>query len=199
VDNVEALEFLAVALGSGGQGFHALTYSNGSNRRTKWLPVKDYARFLHVVPELAWEADAELTVCPLMDRGSYRLAADAGVIWTRVESRKAAASLARFRPSPSLVLREGGSVRRVAVWAVRKRLSPMDAEKVGRHLAHKLGTAKKWASTAFTLRPPGGVIRHGRTRPCPVVVEGGSLEAVTMRELCRSLPRRLPDPDAWRK
>lgn len=124
--------------------------------------------------------------------------ADSGACWVRCETGRQVAALESFDPEPTLVIREGGTVRHTAFWMLPRPVNPDDGGKVNRHVAHKLRCAKKWADQ-MSFTPPGAVIREGRAKPLPVVVAGGTGELVTLRALCRTLPREIPDPEGWRK
>jgi hypothetical protein len=192
----EPLALLWSLLGAG-RGFHCFRLNDWDGQQVHlWREVSDRARFEGTVQAHAWTSDLEISARPYCDRGSFRLQADAGCIWARAETGRQAVALAAFPVEPTLVLREGSSPRHTAFWAVRKPLSPEDGEKVNRHLAHRLRTAKKHAAQLF-FAPPGAVIRSGK-RPVPVVVAGGSGEVYGVRRLCLHMPRTIPSPDAWR-
>jgi hypothetical protein len=90
--------------------------------------------------------------------------------------RRQVSALSAFPVEPTLVLREGGTCRHTAFWAVRKPLDPDDSRKVCKHLAHALRTPKKYGDSMW-FAPPGCVIRT-KARPVPVVVAHQSRGAV---------------------
>ena len=188
----DALELLFVAGAAVGPGWHTL---HVPGRDAGWLHTSNRDAFMELVPALGWDG-ATLSILPTRELGDPSWRTNSAVLWARTETRKSAAILRRFKPVPSLVLRDGQTCRYVAVWLIRKPVMPFDAERVNRHIAHRLGCPKKYASAEFTFRPPGGVDRS-KTRPVPVVVAGGTGETYAMREVCRTLPRQIPDPLAW--
>lgn len=182
----------------GSDGFYAIRLTQHDGRRvTAWPGVGRRGWVESICGDFGWRGDIEWSARAYLDRGSRRLMGDTGASWVRAETGHQVAALEAFDPEPSLVLREGGTVRHVAFWFHPRPLGPDAGERLNRHLAHRLRCAKKWAAQ-LDFAPPGSVIREGRARPLPVVVAGGSSDLVTVRELCRTLPRAIPDPDAWR-
>jgi hypothetical protein len=123
----------------------------------------------------------------------------AGVLWARVEGKRQALELLRFRPSPTIVLREGSTSRRTALWALRQPLSGEWLDRANRRVAHKLFAAKKWGVPEFEFHAPGSCLRVGRARPVPVRTEWFDPTALFMaREVVGQL-REAPNPNAWRQ
>lgn len=121
------------------------------------------------------------------------------LLWTRTENKDSARRLERFRPAPSLLLREGDTVRHIAFWLVRRPLTWSQLERANKRIAHNVGAPKKYADPdTFTFPLPGTFLRRGRTRPVPVTVESMSLETHTAKAIVGRL-KDAPDPDAWRK
>lgn len=181
----------------GNGGFYAIRLTQHDGKRvTAWPGVHRRAWIESIVRDFSWNGDLEWSARPYLDRGSRRLMASTGAVWVRTESGRQASALSAFPLEPSLVLREGGSPRHVAFWFMRRELDYEDGVKVNRHLAHALRVPKKWAEQ-MVFAPPGAVIRSGK-RPVQVGVAGGSEELYSMRQLARHLPRRIPDPLAWR-
>lgn len=191
------LRLLWAGLGGNG-GFYAIRLTQHDGKRvTAWPGVDRRQWIAGICEDFGWTGDVEWAARPYMDRGSRRLLAESGAVWARCESGAQVRALEAFDPEPSLVLRDGGTVRHTAFWFLPRPVKSDDGEKLCRHLAHKLRTPKKFAAQ-LVFSPPGAVIRAGRSRPLPVVAAGGTGGLVTVRELCRSLPRVIPDPDAWR-
>lgn len=165
-------------------------------RMTCWPRVGERAWFLALCRDFGWSGDLEVACRPYHDFGSFRLMADSGCVWARCETGKQVDALAAFDCEPTLILRDGSTVRHTAFWSVGRALSPEDGAKVNRHLAHKLRAPKKWAEQLW-LRPPGAVDRSGK-RPVPIVHAGGSGECYSIGRVCRTLPREIPDPNLWR-
>lgn len=182
----------------GDRGFYAIQLTQHDGKRvTAWVPITRRRWIDSICADFGWNGDISWAARPYLDRGSRRLMADTGASWARAESGRQVTALEAFDPEPSLILREGGTVRHTAFWFHERPLDPEVSEKVNRHLAHKLRTPKKYAPQLL-FSPPGAVIREGRSKPLPVVAAGGTGELVTVRALCRTLPREIPSPDAWR-
>jgi hypothetical protein len=192
---VSAEDVLWHALGATGRFAFRLTQHDGK-RVTAWPPARDRRWFLDICRDFGWAGDLVLAARPYLDRGSFRLLADSACVWARCETGKQVRALEAFDVEPTLVLRDGSTVRHTAFWALTRRLPFEDGVKVNRHLAHKLGTAKKHAEQLW-FRPPGSIDRSG-SRAVPIVHAGGSGEDYAVGRVCRTLPRTLPDPDAWR-
>lgn len=123
----------------------------------------------------------------------------AAVLWCRTETKKSAELLRRFRPSPTLVLREGLTCRMTALWSLQVSLTYEWLVRANRRLAHKLFAAKKWGEAEFAFNPPGSCLRVGRSRPVPVHCEFYDPAAVyTARQVVGHL-KDAPDPNAWRE
>lgn len=131
----------------------------------------------------------------------------ATAFWVRVEGTEQNRWLSGFRPEPTLVLREGSSSRRWALWALEHPVRWVGIDRGNRRLAHRMRAPKKWAEPERLWLPaPGCCLRRDRARPVPVVVE--RLEPVTFMPLDvigdrvvdgrrhRALPD-APAADAW--
>lgn len=122
----------------------------------------------------------------------------ARTLWARVEGKKEAEALMRFRPRPTIVLREGSTSRLVALWTLRNPLSYEWLVRANRRIAHKLFASKRWVEPEFAFPVPGSCLRAGRSRPVPVRVEEFRWRVYTPKEVVRAL-KDAPDPDAWRE
>jgi hypothetical protein len=181
----------------GASGFHVFRLGDWEGRTVHlWRPVSDRARFVGTIRAHGWASDLAMCARPYSDRGSFRLEAPVSAVWARTETRRQVSALSAFPVEPTLVLREGGTCRHTAFWALRKPLDPDDSRKVCKHLAHALRTPKKYGDCLW-FAPPGCVIRE-KARPVPVVVAHKSEELYSMRRLARHLPRTIPNADAWR-
>lgn len=96
--------------------------------------------------------------------------AEANVIWARLQTAKHAEALARFRPAPTLVLREGKSPRRTALWALATPLSLDWAERANKRIAHAIGCPKKFGDAEQDFHPPGTTLVLG-AKPVQVWAE----------------------------
>lgn len=119
-------------------------------------------------------------------------------LWAVVEGKEQAAQLARFRPAPGLVLREGASSRRTALWPLRDSWRWADVLKANKRIAYRLRSVQKWSDPDVMVIPaPGSCLRVGRSRPAPVVVEALTLEQYGLLDVVG----RLKDPPEqdWQK
>lgn len=135
----------------------------------------------------------------LRPRRGFGTCGTSRVLWARVEGKKDAQALARFRPAPTLVLREGSTARFVALWELRSELRYEWLLRANRRIAHKLFSPKKWSDAEFVLPAPGSCLRAGRARPVPVRVESFEPLAIYRpRDVVGKL-KEAPDPLAWRE
>lgn len=133
-------------------------------------------------------------------RRGLRLTAQTALCWVVTDSKDAAGRLERFGHPPTLVLREGATVRKTALWLLNR---PVDRERViraNRRLAYALRcpTVKHSDPDSMTLPLPGTFLRNGRTRPVPVVVEALRPVNYTMAQLVGRL-KDPPTADAWKE
>lgn len=157
-----------------------------------------YARTLFMDTVLAKAQDRDVTVSAgLRCREGFGSCDSARVLWARVEGKREAQALARFRPVPSIVLREGSTSRYVALWQLRNPLGYEWLVRANRRIAHKLFAPKKWVAPEFEFAVPGSCLRAGRSRPVPVRVESLSDVVYTPRQVVGAL-KEAPDPAAWR-
>lgn len=153
-------------------------------------------RFLHrTLPgleHLTWEREPTVNVVPLRNQVE-RFYADSAILWARTESGEAASKLRTFKPLPDVVVREGGSVRYVAFWALSDVLRPYEVEDANKRLAKYLNGGKyATAGVDFRFYLPGTILRVGRKRGHELPVELVRFEpAVHSRE---DVVGRLPDP-----
>lgn len=121
----------------------------------------------------------------------------ATLFWARVEGTEQNRWLERFRPEPTMVLREGSSSRRWALWALDHPVRWVGIDRGNRRIAHRLRAPKTRAEPERLWLPaPGTCLRRDITRPVPIRVE--RLEAVSYPPL--QVVGRLKDPppaDAW--
>jgi hypothetical protein len=131
-------------------------------------------------------------------RREFGSCGDAAVLWVRTEGKAQAAALKRFRPSPTVVLSEGSTSRKVALWSLDRPWGFEVIERANRRLAYALRTAPKWSVLEFDFAAPGSCLRAGRARPVPVVVEWMDARGVyTARQVVGAL-KEPPSRDAWR-
>lgn len=157
-----------------------------------WCPAGDRARFVKWAEAMAYPGDCAVNAVPLLKYGEDIYHTDSSVLWARVDSGRQVARLRRFRVRPTLVLREGVSVRHVALWALEEPLDPVRTDRANRRIAHWLGSPKKHCGIDFRLHPPGTVLRRS-SRPVVVRPFGGSGEAYAWGGIVKGLPD-APDP-----
>jgi hypothetical protein len=160
----------------------------------KWVKATRCRAFEKAIDPLLYPGDVTVNIVPLLKFEEELYHTGSRCLWTRVEDGRSLAALRRFNPGPSLVLREGRTVRHVAVWALTRTLEPMDTVRANKRIAHALGPGarKKWCDVDFRLRPPGTVIRTG-ARPVLVHVAGGHGERMRSVDVVGGL-RDAPDP-----
>lgn len=198
----DAVRALAFMFGYAG-GWIEVRCDAGPEPASFWHPCGHWRdgleRLAGVIRSRDERFSEEITLSLPRRRRGLQFVDRATVLWAVVEGKAQAAALERFKPVPSLVLREGGSSRRTAVWMLNRAVPHEAVVRANRRIAHRLGAAKKHADPdELRLPAPGTCLRVGRSRPVPVVVE--RLEPVwwTVREVVGHL-RDAPDADAWRQ
>lgn len=162
-----------------------------------WCPASSdrFVELAHTVGE-RWETRVGLTA----RRGRNRdLTHDCTALWAVVDTGNGVRALERMRPRPTLVLQEGGTLRRTAIWALAKPLAWEWTIRANRRIAHHLGGPKKFVGPAHAVHMPSTFKRDGRVVPLPIVVaEHNPQQQYLARDVVQYL-RDAPDPDAWRK
>lgn len=115
-------------------------------------------------------------------------------VWARCESAAHAEALARFRPGPTLVIREGRSVKRTAVWHLSKPMHIGWCEKANLRIAYRLRTPRKWAAPESMFYAPGCSLSTGK----PVWVEHSGEGSLSARAVVGHLADP-PEPKRWRE
>lgn len=122
---------------------------------------------------------------------------EATAFWVRVEGTDQNRRLGWFKPAPSLILREGSSSRRVAVWPLAHPVRWVGINRGNRRIAHRLRAPKKHSEPENLWIPaPGTCLRAGRTRPVPIVVERLELDVFMPLDIV-GLLKDPPAADAW--
>jgi hypothetical protein len=120
--------------------------------------------------------------------------ARATILWTRVENGGQYEKAKELRPLPSMVLREGGTLKRLLIWALEERLPWTEVVAANKRIAYRLGTRQADADPDLLRIPcPGTRLRAGRVKPVPVVC--ARLETTSYS--CREVTGFLPDPPAF--
>lgn len=124
---------------------------------------------------------------------------DCHALWAVVDTGDGVQRLARFRTRPTLVLGEGDTRVRAAIWALSKPLKWPWTVQANKRLAHHLGGPKKFSDPDHSIRVPGSFVRDGRIVPLPIhVLEMNPTGLYTAAEVVKYLPD-APDPNAWRE
>lgn len=132
-------------------------------------------------------------------RREVRYAGLSSALWCRVETRQAWERLQRFRPEPTIVLREGSSSRADAIWALDRCLTLDWTVRGCERLSYNLGGVRKHANPdEYLLHPPGSCLRDGRTRPIPVVTAACTDAIYHPKQVVGRL-KDAPARDAWRE
>jgi hypothetical protein len=212
----QALHALAFVLGWSGGIMEIRTWREGRGEHRDFLKTgtgdagRRLARFVRETDE-RYSSEVLLGV-PATKRARGGVAA-ATAFWVRVEGTEQNRWLASFQPQPTIVLREGSSSRRWALWALEYPVRWAGVDRGNRRLAHRMRAPKKWAEPENLWLPaPGSCLRRHGGRPVPIVVE--RLEAVTFEPLgvigareievngrVRRFPalKDAPAADAWMK
>jgi hypothetical protein len=94
----------------------------------------------------------------------------ATILWARVGTGEQYEKAKILRPLPSLVLREGGSLRRLLIWGLEERLPYLDVYAANKRIAYRLGTRQVDGDPdRLEIPAPGTSLRFDRVRPVPVV------------------------------
>lgn len=117
------------------------------------------------------------------------------VLWAWVESREQAQRAGRrFKPLPSMVLRMGGSCRRLLLWWLKEPAVYVSVVAANKRIAYALGAPQKYAEPERLRIPlPGSCLTVGRKRPCPVVVTRRTDLVYTLAQVAGRL-REPPAP-----
>jgi hypothetical protein len=193
------LEMLWVMTGAA-RGFHLVTWHHPEEGLQRhWIGVGEQARYVGMIDYLSRDMalEVEVSAVPRPERG-HGSAGLAHCLWARTEGAKQLRFLERFKPRPTLVLEEGDSTRRVALWAVNQALPYDWVVRGNKRLAHALRAPKKWAEPEFMFNPPGSCLRDGRSRPVLIRVAERNDEIYTPKDVVGRL-KDAPDPMAWKQ
>lgn len=143
-------------------------------------------------------SDEILLGLPWHDRGAGGTTY-ATALWCRIEGNDQAKRAARFRPLPSVVVREGVTSRRWLIWPLRSRESYFDVLDANRKIAYRLRAMQKYGNPdLFWLPAPGTCLRIGRARPVPIVVSRLTLDAFDLAQVVGRL-KAPPDVKWWER
>jgi hypothetical protein len=192
----EAVQAVAFVTGWHG-GWAELTTWHAAAPRVKplWIDLGSpavggrLARLVRAHDE-RWSSEIRLSL-PRKERG-WGTVSRVGCLWA-VCGKQQEKRLQAFRPAPTIVLREGSSARRTALWLLRKPLPYQWALRGNKRIAYRLRAVQKHGDPdELRIALPGTCLRMDRGRPIPVVMEhlDGELRGFGARELFG----RLRDP-----
>lgn len=121
--------------------------------RTHWIPTRDRREFERKL-QAASLLGGWVSLVPRI--GTDRNWIDrSSVVWVRCETGAAMAALAAFEPQPTLVLQDGETVKRTAIWWLSVELNRAYLLKANERLFHELGGVKAAAWPEGWVSPPG--------------------------------------------
>ncbi|HTE61068.1 MAG TPA: hypothetical protein VK631_12015 [Solirubrobacteraceae bacterium] len=174
-----------------GPGLHEIRcrYSEGPAR--VWLPTDCKRPFERLIRS----DDCFVSAVPRRHEDSYTLGA-AHVLWARLERPECAERLARLPAGPTLVLREGRSSRRTALWALSRPLWGEWIDRANARLAHAVKGRRGAADASQLVLSPFTRLTNAK-RPVSIYVEYESDTYATARQIVGALPD-APALDGWR-
>jgi RepB DNA-primase from phage plasmid len=165
-------------------------------RRLGFYPVENMSAMVAAIGKAAAGGDVWVGVAPR--RGVYRVrdrkrsgGLDAisrvWAMWVDADTSAACDAVRSFEPAPSILIRSGSGLH--AYWPLRRPLTPGDAKRACRRLAHHLGADMVATDAARVMRPPG--TSNWKTAP-PKPVACERLEAVSYS--AKDVVGQLTDP-----
>lgn len=132
------------------------------------VTIRDAARLAETV-RLAHDRNFEVAVSLPRPQRGWGTVGSASLLWCRVEGTEQVQRAARFRPLPTMVVREGQSSRRLLMWALDDRLPYERVLDFNRRIAYHLRAVQKHADPdRLMVSMPGTVLHVGRSRPVAV-------------------------------
>lgn len=206
--NKRALEVLDRMLGPGkmvvstfppqGPLFHKAGHRPVYGARTG-KPLAGAARLVWLVEFLEDTLNAEAWLSIPRTRGDNTTTARA--FWVRLEGKDSNKFLGWFKPQPSVIIREGQSSKRTAIWFLREPIRWKGIVRGNERLAYKLRAPRVYADPdgRFSIPAPGCCLRERRKRPVPVRVERLTEETFEPLQVIGHL-RDAPEKNtAWRE
>lgn len=158
-----------------------------------WVPVTQRRAFTRLIDV----DDAFISPVPRAHPDDLSWA-ETRVLWARLETPACAAKLASLRVGPTLVIREAGSSRRTALWALSGALEGDWIIRANERLAYALKGRRRDASPTSVIPSPFTRITRGRVRPSRCFIEYESENCATAREIVGGL-RDAPERHDWRQ
>jgi hypothetical protein len=193
LDNERVTRDLFLML-AGATGFLRLHAKSGMH----WCPVDDVRCFERWCEAWSYDGDLSVGLVPWMERSEY-WTVGGSVFWAHTDSGGSSVALDSFGVKPTLVVREGSTSRRTALWALAAPLTLEWVERGNRRIAHELGTAKKRCGRSGEVFVPGTILRKGRKRPVGVHLEHFDPKALYTAKAVVGHLRDAPDPGAWKR
>jgi hypothetical protein len=179
------------------RSWHQIVWHRDGRRRISHdVATTDLDRYLGLIEYLSETEEVWVSLAP-RPRPGWGSASRSNVLWCRAESLKQLERLRAMAARPTIVLREGSTVRHLAVWELDAPVGYEQAVRFNKRLAHAIRAPKKYAQPEELFVPVGACLRDARARPCPIVHAGGSSRVWTAESVVGRL-RDAPDPDAWR-
>lgn len=122
---------------------------------TCWIPTHKRDAFA----ELMLEPDARVSFVPRTDRDPFSLA-QTHVLWARLERPASADLLSRLPVGPTLVIREGRSSRRTALWGLSRPVSGDFITRGNERLTHACKGRRRAADASSLFDSP---FTHGKS------------------------------------
>jgi hypothetical protein len=110
------------------------------------------------------------------------------VLWCHLRTREAEQQLERFRPAPTIVIREGETYERWALWGLSRPLSGSFIQRGNDRINHRLRGLRRDGRPETLMPSPF----TGRMR-----TEFETTETFSPRQIVGHL-REAPDPNAWK-
>jgi len=184
--------FLAMIGGGDRDGFFEVRWPRSAGSWGQLFhPVTRPRSLVETILNLGRNTDAYVGAAPRTHRhGGTEAIGAVYSLWADCDGPDAVAGLDAFTPAPSVVILSGSGDNRHAYWQLDRPLTPSDAKRGNRRLAHHLGADMRATDAARILRPPG-TLNHKHAPPAPVVCE--RLEAESHNPL--DVVGSLPDPE----
>jgi hypothetical protein len=165
----------------------------GHIRRLGFFPSSGRPPIMAAVEREAERGDVYVGVAPRRkDRGGGIDAIEAvWCCWVDADTPEACAALRAFEPAPAILIGSGNGVH--GYFPLRRPLTPDQAKRANRRLAHRLGADENSTDAARIMRPPGS-FSWKSSPPKPVLCE--RLEVVSY--MPAEVVGELPDPPAPR-
>lgn len=114
-----------------------------------WIPTHKRRTF----EELMHEPDARISFVPRTERDPFALG-DAHVLWARLERPASGDLLSRLPVGPTLVIREGRSSRRTALWGLSRPVSGDFITRGNERLSHACKGRRRAADASSLFDSP---------------------------------------------